>query len=190
MSASVNSYKFTIQPGGTYTLARQGNVFACITATGDFDIQIDHGQAVSWGAGRKILTEGLFNEVAMINPSGVPLVGEVLIAKGDFDPGVTLSGEVQARPVTASAMATPADVVCPVGQTTLVFAASGTRREALLTNMSPEAVRIVGAPGDGAGVGLPLNPTATATLETSAAVYVRNDGAIDVTIACLEIGDA
>lgn len=87
-----------------------------------------------------------------------------------------------------STLVTTADDSIAATTTEQILAANTDRKEALITNLADNGAKIrVGDANTGAGRGIEVSPGQTITLNTTAAIYVYNEGASAQSVAILEV---
>ena len=100
------------------------------------------------------------------------------------------SGNVTATLVKPTTLSDTADVALAAAATTLILAASATRRTATITNLASNTKTFrIGAATAGAGRGAPLAPGASIEIEGTAAVYGYNPAGAIESVAVLTVSD-
>lgn len=180
---------YTIGGNSEVSIVRNANFVTCLAATGAFKISLDGGPLEHFEAGIGFKSFEGFNSLRLVNESGSAIVVQLAMGKGDIqDNRVVISGEINTAQAMPDVFTSGSPIACPNGASTQIAAANPLRREIILTNEDASAtVRIVPSGAATAGQGLPLGPSQSATLQSSAAVFIRNDSGGAVSVAWAEL---
>jgi hypothetical protein len=185
--------RFTIPAGEVLTTIRDSNFVTCLDAGGPFRVRFDDGPESDFQAGLTYSPDGGFSRLSMRNTGASAIDVFLGFGKGNInDARVTISsGQVlQVSANSPDTFEAGAAVSCDDGSTTALVAADTTRRTAMILNDGDGRVYISGNPAAVAGEGLPLNPAATASLDTAGALYARNDSGAAVPVHVAAIKEA
>jgi hypothetical protein len=177
---------FTIPAGALVQVARASDFLVCLQASAPFRVSMDNQPASDFEAGLTLSPVGGFQLVAIENTGAATLTIRLGFGIGNVRDG-RISGQVGTKETMPDQLTTGAPVACPTGASTLVIAANSARREAVLIN-SGAGVVYIGQAAGAAGAGLPLQAGQSITLQTSAALYARNDTGSAVPVAWAELG--
>jgi hypothetical protein len=188
MSINYATRKVEVSPGGSEEIYREASFITCLGATAPFKLKLDHGPAFEFEAGISIALAETFERITIVNETAADNVIRLGLGKGQItDARLVLSGEVATRESTPDVLATGPQVVAGNAAATLVAASNTSRVEALITNEGAGKVYVAGSAAAGAGEGLPLEASQTMVLNTTAALYVRNDTGANVNIAVAQV---
>lgn len=194
MSGNQVSYAaltYTIAPGATIGVEKQSGFLTCLNSSAPFKVKFDDGSFSDFEAGLSYSPLTGFRRVDIYNPTGADLVVRLGFGKGSInDARVTISAgqDLNVRAKVPDVFTTGAAVSAINAAATALAAANILRRECLI--VSPAGAGLVyigGNPAAGAGEGLPLVGGQSITLETSAAVYARNDSGAAVALSVAEM---
>lgn len=192
MSKSVQYARrsYTIAAGDAVRIDRDSSFITCLQASSVFKIRFNEGPENDFEAGLTYSPQMGFHNVTLRNPGAAPITVTVGFGKGEItDSRVTISegDKVLTRQASPDVLTTGAAVNCPDVATTALLAADTLRREAVIVvpTTATGPVYIGGDAAAAAGQGIPVLPGQSFTLETSAAIYGRNDtgGAVAVAVA-------
>lgn len=96
--------EYTLPPNSRNPVYFKGTSIRCLSASAEFAIAIDGGTAAGFFAGLTYSTprDETYEEVALINRSGVPVTVRLALAYGDIeDDRLTLTAAVQIAPAVA-----------------------------------------------------------------------------------------
>lgn len=179
---------FTVPAGGSVEIYRQASFLTCLEANGEFEVSFDNAPRVEFEQGLTFRTPGGFDRLQIINPNASALTVRMGFGKGDVrDARLTIGGQLNMAEVMPDLLTTGAAVAAADAAVTLLAAANTARREIVVSNDGVGKIYIGGAAGAAAGEGLPLAAGATLVLETTAAVYARNDSGAAVNVAVAEM---
>lgn len=199
---NITTKTYTVPANGSAALFREAEFLTCLDATAPFQVKIDNGPKFDLEAGVSVAFPEGFKRVELIDTSGANNTIRVALGKGNVrDARFNLSGSVNvssAAPLDVSAapiredvpdvLTTGAPVSALNAAATPLAAANTLRRELILVNEDAAAtVYVGGASGALAGEGIPVLPGQSLTLQTSAAVYARNDSGAAVAVAVAEM---
>lgn len=188
MKANYKRIQVTIQPGEQTTINRLASFVTCLAATGAFQVRIDGEPATDFEKGLTYTPPAGLQQVEIINTSGTALTVALGFGLGNIqDSRLSISGEINTSEAMPDNFTSGAVKVCPSGAVTPIALANPLRREIVLVSEGAAAVRVVGNAAAVAGDGLPLGAAQSLTLQTSAAVYVRNDSGASVNVAWAEL---
>lgn len=194
MTKSVNyaTRDFSVAPGATVQIVRQARQVACLAASSTFRIAFDDGSESDFEAGLTYSPEAGFTRILIRNPGAQTLTVTLGIGSGSIrDARVTINAGVTlpVREVSPEILTTGAAIIAATGAATEAAAANALRREIMLVNTDAAAtVYACGSATAAAGEGLPILPGQSLTLESSAAIYLRNDSGAAVAVAVAEMG--
>ena len=182
---------YEMAAGQEFSLAVNGDFCVCLEADGDLKIGFNNGPKAHFEQGLRFRTPEPFNSIEIENVSGAANTVRLGIGRGQIeDARLNLAGSITSREDVPDVLTSGAAVSCADAATTLLAAANSKRREILATVPASAggSLHVGGAAGALAGEGLEIAPGATVTLQTTAAVYVRNDtgGAVSVSVIELE----
>lgn len=176
---------FTIPAGALVQVARASDFLVCLASSAPFRVSMDNQPASDFEAGLTLSPVGGFQLVAIENTSAASLNVRLGFGIGNVR-DARISGQVGTKETMPDQLTTGAPVACLAGASTLVIAANSARREAVLINNGAGVV-FIGSAGAAAGAGLPLQAGQSMTLQTSAAIYARNDTGAVVPVAWAEL---
>lgn len=182
---------YTIAAGGTISIIRQADFVACLTASDKFRIAFDDGSESDFEAGLTYAPGEGFSRLTLRNPNASAITVQLGIGAGAIRDGrVTINAGVTlpTRESAPDVLSTGAPVSAATGAATQLAPANGLRREILLVNTDSAATVFVGGnAAAAAGEGIPVLAGQSLTLESSAAVYARNDSGAAVAVAVAEM---
>lgn len=185
-------HSVALAAGATEVINATGNYIAALTATGAFSIGLDDNGLTPWEAGLSANLEPgeTYSKVRITDLSGAPNTVEMCLGYGQFkDARFTLLGSITTSPTKATAFASVPDVVCGAAGQTILAVALATRRQLIVSNLAANASTIrVGDVGAAAGEGVELAPGQTLIVDTAAAVYAWNPGAVQ-SVAVVSVDD-
>ena len=189
-AASYRKFSVKVAVGATHRITRRGDFFHAITANQPFSVAWDDGAPTAFFAGLTYETpdDASFNEVLIENTGDAELNIELGIGAGGVRDGrLTLTGEIGTRKRTPEVFETPLPVSAVNGAVTTLVGINSKRNEIIVVNADAAAtVYVTGLSSALAGQGLPLQAGQSLTLETTAAVRVRNDSGNAVQISFAE----
>ena len=180
---------WTLQPGEAFDVHRYADFLVCLEALAPFEIAFDAGPATGFEKGLTYETNTPFAKVRIINThTAAQAIRLGFGAGGINDSRLSLTGAVNTRPQGAEILSTGAPVIAADAATTQLAAENTARREIVMVNDGSGKIYVGGDSGAAAGEGLPVEAGQSITLDTTAAVYARNDtgGAINVAVAEIE----
>lgn len=183
--------QFTIGIDGDVSIERSADFLVCLAATGAFKISIDENPLSEFEKGLTYRSPAGFKRVRIVNTSGATLTVKMGFGKGGIqDNRLSISGEINTSEAMPDTLTTGNPVTVADASAQLIAASNPLRRELMLVNEGGGTVRIVADGAATAGQGLPLGASQSVTLQTSAAVYIRNDTGAAVNIAYAELESA
>ena len=209
MSVSYRKSTNIIAAGATLRITRQGSFFHVIEADKAFSVGFNNNGLSPFFAGLEYeVPDGTaFTSVQIENTSSDDLTISFGIGSGGVRDGrLTVTGKLKVEDTDGNSFAqniaaidaaatapdtftTGAAVSAGNGATSLIAAANASRSEVILVNTDAEKmVYIGGASGATAAQGIPLQAGQSITLQTSAAIYARNDSGGAVAVAVAELG--
>jgi|GEM_PF-6766533 len=184
-------FKHPMAANEEITIHATGDLVAALAATGGMEvafgegafIPLDVGQTVSFQEG-----EG-FSFVRVKDTSGAANTVDLYVGRGEFfDLRFSATGTLTTRESAPDTLTTGATVSALNAAATELAAANALRREIMLVNTDAAAtVYVGGASGALAGEGIPVLAGQSLTLQSSAAVYARNDSGAPVAVAVAEM---
>lgn len=190
MKPNYKTFEFTVPAGGMHEMFRETEFLVCLNADAEFQLQIDGGSKFDFEAGLGFESHnGSFKRMEFLNPGAQAIKIKVGLGKGGVrDARQTIANVVDTKPQTPDVFTTGAPISAANAATTALVAPNPKRRELIVSNDGTGKVYLAGTSGATAGQGLPLEAGGTAVLETTAAVWARNDsgGAVPVAVAQVE----
>lgn len=185
--------RFTIQPGETVQTVRDAGFVTCLNSSGMFKIAFNDGPMNDFEAGLTYRPESGFERIALHNSGISPVTVRLGFGKGNIaDSRVTIGdGDMlSAREPTPDRLVTDAPVTAVDGAANQIAASDPLRREIMVVSPASAAgaVYIGGDPAAVAGQGIPVLPGQSLTLQTTAAIYARNDTGAPVALHVAEMG--
>lgn len=182
--------------GGSLFVDRAASFLICLEASHLFKIRLGTGPISDFEAGLRMRPGEPFEKVEIINKAAEPLTVKLGFGQGDVrDARLTITTDVKtvAQGITATREAAPDDfavahVTASTGATTLLSDTDANRRELLIVNTHSSGMVQIVDNATAAGQGIPVLPGQSLTLQTSAAVYVRNDSGASVDLAVAGLG--
>jgi len=183
-----------VPANGSIVVNITGNYLINLTSSmvaGTLQIKIGDGRFSRFDAqDTYILPQGEnFNSVTIFNTTGAQVTFQLGVATGEIKAAgaVTVAGTVAVSANLGSTLHTYPDVVIAAGATTQILAQNLNRKEAIFTNnlVNNHVVRW-GDNAAGAAQGPELGIGAEKTLSNTAAIYVYNPTAGNITISVLE----
>jgi hypothetical protein len=183
---------YKIDPGATVGVEKQSGFIACLNATAPFKIKFDDGSFSDFEAGLTYTPKFGFNRVDLFNPSAQEIEVKLGFGKGSInDARVTISAgqELNTQERVPDVFASGPAVLCVKGLCTIVAAANPKRKEILIVSPSDAdaLIYIGGSATTAQGDGLPLATGQSLILNTTAAVYVRNNTGTNLSISVAQI---
>lgn len=180
----VQEATFSISGGTDETRSLRGNFIQVYQATSEFSIVVDESYTLTVKAGSKFKVEP-FQNVRIVSA-----VTQTIILKygfGDYDESsssVSISSTAEVS-MTSTGITSSADVSCPTATATNIITAHSGKRVIIQRTDSVTGYVRIGDSGVGASEGLRLGKDGVLTLESNAAVWLRNDLGSNVTVAIL-----
>lgn len=188
---NISTHVVTLEAGDILPLHGTFDSVNVHRATGAIRVKFGAGgNWTDWAGAREYIPGASFEGFWVQNASQSAIEVEVSTAQGRVrDYALRIENDqLNTRQGSPDVFDTGAPVTVPDASTTALAAANPLRREILVVNTSTTAtVYIGGNAGAVAGQGLPIFPTQSHVLETSAAVYARNDSGGDVALAVAEM---
>ena len=188
MSINLQIFSYTLDPGANMAINGAGRFFRILEADGDVGVAIDAQPENVMKAGHGFeLAEGQrFGRLRIFNRAAGSQTIEIALGLGRFSDS-RMAGSVGTKETMPDTFTSGAPVAALNAATTLIGAANSARREAVLVNDGAGTIYIGGAAGAAAGQGLPLAAGQPLTLDTTAAIYARNDSGAAVNVAIAEL---
>ena len=185
---SIVTRTYTIAAGSSVKMSRKADFLRCLESTGIAEVQFDNaGDGGDLEGGLAYWPQGGFSQADILNPTASDITLIIAVGKGRMEDNRATVNTGQTLPTRETApdvLSANAPVSAVNAAATLLSAANAKRREILIVNTDAAAtVYIGGDPAAAAGAGVPLLPGQSLTLETSAAVYARNDSGAAVSVS-------
>jgi len=179
----------TIPANGTVELYREAQFITCLSGAASFKVKVDNGPAFEMEAGLSVAFENPFTRLELIDESGANNLVKVALGKGGVkDARLVLTGQVDSREAAPDVLTTGAPISALATTTTALAAANAKRREVMVVNTdAATTIHVGGNAAAAAGQGVPVLAGQSLTLQTTAAVYARNDSVSAVAVAVAEL---
>ncbi|PJE25764.1 hypothetical protein SAMN06297129_2449 [Pseudooceanicola antarcticus] len=185
---SYTTRELVIPAGGSIETFRDASFVTCLEAQAPFKIAFEGGQSSDFEAGLTLTPSGGLRTMELRNTGATDNRVKLAFGKGEIqDSRLTLGGSIAANIEPGDMFNTPLPVSAGDAAVTLLAAANSNRAELILANDGAGKVYIGGTAAAVAGQGLPLAVGQALSLDTSAAVYARNDSGSAVSICVAEI---
>jgi len=177
-------YEVSIPAGAAITAHMSGNFLRVITAAAAFEVAFDgNGSHNRIEQGLQVHVAGGFQEISLYNPTGAALDVTLGVSTGGIDDSrLSLPGTLTVTPTRATGFADGADVALVAGVATLILAASASRHQAVVTNITGADIRIGGATV-AAARGTPVANNGTMVIDGGGAVYGFSAGGGNVAVS-------
>ena len=180
--------EYVIPANGTVEGYREASFMTCLEATAAFSLKIDNAAKFDFEAGLGIVFDGTFTRYELINETGTDITVKLAIGRGNVrDARLVISGTLSTQSTVPDTLTTGAAVSALNAATTSVIAANTSRVEALVVNAGAATIYIGGNAAAAAAEGLPLAAGQSLTLNTTAAIYARNDTGAAVAVSVAEV---
>lgn len=180
--------EFEIPAGGSVSTFRQADFLTCLEATAPFRLSFDNAPRTDFQAGLTYRTAEGFQRVEIINEGATVLRVTLGFGKGDIsDSRLTLGGTLSNAEDMPDTATSGAPVWAANSAITLLAAANTFRRELIMVNSGPGTIYIGGDAAAAAGEGLPLAVEQSLILNTTAAIYARNDSGAFCAVNVMEL---
>lgn len=186
-----NVHRNVVVPaGGSREIGAVGSYVSVLESTLDFNIGIEDDalQFITQGLTIGTRDGSTFNRVRIENPNPGAITLTLAFGIGEIRDS-RLSATAALNLTKASNLTTVADVSCANAAATQVIAVNTTRRRVLVQNLDIAATLRVGDSSVTAARGHRLGPGETLELQSTEAVFVRNDSGAAVLVSIVEEAD-
>jgi hypothetical protein len=183
---------YTIGAGETLGVEKQSGFITCLEASAAFKIKFDDGSFSDFEAGLTYSPLNGFNRVDIRNPTENAISVTLAFGTGEInDARVTISAgtDLNVKERVPDVFSTGAAITCVKGTTTLAAAYNPNRKELFIVSPTDAdgPIYIGGTISTPQQSGLPLAAGQSLVLNTSAAVWIRNNTGTNLSVSVAEI---
>lgn len=188
VSPKYTEWTFALAAGQTEQVSISADFVACLAATANFTLSLDGSPHANFMAGLLYRAPQGFDKLEITNPTAGAISVTLGIGSGDLrDARLSLSGSLKTKEVAPDLFTTGAAVSAPNAAVTLLAAGNLNRRTVMINNTGSGTVYIGGNAAALAGEGLPLLAGQERGIDTTAAIYARNDTGAAIALAVAEL---